>query len=116
RSRWQGGAADVEPAGAWLEQVLPAGSEVLQRITHRDGGRQTTTLVALTASSLSTTARQVAAALARAGFAQPSRAVPAFRGQGEAFLLLRQQEEVAVTVSELDGRRAVVMHWGMPLP
>jgi hypothetical protein len=89
---------------------------VLQRVTHRDGGRQTTTLVALTASSRSAASRDVVAALERAGFARPSRAAPGFRADGEAFFLQRRREEVAVTVSELDGRRAVVLHWGAPLP
>lgn len=116
RSRWQGAGQGGEPSGSWLEDILPAGSQVLQRLTHRDGGRQTTTLVALTGSSVATAAGQVATALERAGFARPSRAVPAFRGRGEAFFLARQREEVAVTVSELDGRRAVVLHWGVPSP
>ena len=116
RSRWQGAGPGPEPSGAWLEGILPAGSQVLQRLTHRDGGRQTTTLVALTGSSVSVAAGQVAAALERAGFARPSRAVPAFRGHGAALFLVRRREEVAVTVSELDGRRAVVLHWGAPSP
>ncbi|NLD53921.1 MAG: hypothetical protein GX652_04575 [Burkholderiaceae bacterium] len=124
RSRWQGShpgelpKADSATAtqGAWLEGVLPAGSQVLQRITHRDAGRQTTTLVALTASGLSDAARHVASALELAGFSPPSRAIPGFRGQGEAFFLARRREEVAVTVSELEGHRAVVVHWGMPSP
>ena len=116
RSRWQGAGPGTEPSGAWLEGILPPGSQVLQRVTHRDGGRQTTTLVALTASGLSAAAGQVAAALARAGFARPLRALPTYRGHGEAFFMQRRREEVAVTVSELDGRRAVVLHWGTPLP
>jgi hypothetical protein len=116
RSRWQGLGPGADPSGAWLENILPAGSQVLQRLTHRDGGRLTTTLVALTGTSVPTAAGQVAAALERAGFARSSRAVPAFRGHGEAFFLVRRREEVAVTVSELDGRRAVVLHWGTPSP
>ncbi len=116
RSRWQGaGSGSARPA-AWLEDTLPAGSHVLQRVTHQDGGRQTTTLVAVTASALSSAVGQLVAALEGAGFEGPSRTLPAFRGHGEAFILQRGSEEVAVTVSELDGRRAVVLHWGKRSP
>ena len=116
RSRWRGAGRRAVPSGAWLEAVLPPGSQVLNRVTHRDGGRLTTTLVALTDASLSSAARELKAALGRVGFNRPTPAFPAFSGHGEAFFLLRRREEVAVTVSEVDGRRAVVLHWGVPSP
>ena len=105
--------ADVIDTSDWLEQVLPPGSRVLDRITHRDGDRRMTTVVATSASPVDRLAQGVITALARHGFAQPARGTTSFRGAGGvAQFLVRGSEELALTISEQEGQRALVMHWG----
>lgn len=116
RARWRGTPGGSAAAGGWLDDVLPAGSQVLQRIAHDDPGRRTATVVALTGLGPAAAVRHVTTALERLRFIRPPRGVPTFQGKGEAVFLQRGQEEVALTVSELDGRRAVVLHWGAPSP
>jgi hypothetical protein len=118
RSRWRRAPSGAAEAGAWLAAALPPGSRVLQQLAHRDGGREMTTVVAVTEVAMASASRQVVAALARVGFGRSPRASPSFSAGagGEAFFLTRRAEEVAVTVSEVDGRRAVVIHWGRPAP
>ncbi len=105
--------ADAIDSSDWLEQVLPPGSRVLDRITHRDGDRRMTTVVATSAGPVDRVAQSVIAALARHGFEQPARGPTSFREPGGvAQFLVRGSEELALTISEQEGQRALVMHWG----
>jgi hypothetical protein len=105
--------ADAIDTSDWLEQVLPPGSRVLDRITHRDGGRRMTTVVATSSNPVDRLAQSVITALARHGFVQPERGTTSFKGAGGvAQFLVRGSEELALTISEQEGQRALVMHWG----
>ena len=100
------------PDDDWMQRSLPAGSRVLNRIGHQDGERHMTTLVAVTSASSATAAQELTLALGRVGFRAPQRGSPSFEGQGRAMFLARGPEDLAVTVSEHAGQRAIVMHWG----
>ena len=100
------------PGDDWMQRALPAGSRVLNRIGHQDGERHMTTLVAVTSASSATAAQELTLALAQVGFRGPQRGSPSFEGEGRAMFLARGHEDLAVTVSEHAGQRAIVMHWG----
>jgi len=114
RIRWRGAAGDgdgIESAG-WIASLLPAGSRTELPVTHRDGGRLMTTIVATTAASLGAIEARLRAGLRREGFREitPSPDVPG--RTGSARVVVRGTEELAVTVSDHAGYRAVVLHWG----
>lgn len=112
RARLSRGGMSPAEVPAWLEATLPEGSRTIDRVTHSDGGRQMTTLVAITSVSAAAAARQVVSALLRAGFRERLSRVTADAGRGQAFFLARGSEDIALTVSDHEGQRAVVMHWG----
>jgi hypothetical protein len=100
-------------ASAWLEQALPAGSRVLRRITHQDGARRLTTLVALSDRPAANLSRVLHKTLARHGFRHQPRSMPSFGGAtGSLQVLARGSEDLAMAISEQAGERAIVMHWG----
>ncbi len=103
---------DRVPDDDWMQRALPAGSRVLNRIGHQDGERHMTTLVAVTSASSATASQELTLALAQVGFRGPQRGSPSFEGEGRAMFLARGPEDLAVTVSEHAGQRAIVMHWG----
>ena len=105
------GASPGEAPG-WLEAMLPKGSWTIERVTHADGGRQMTTLVAVTSATATAASREVVHALARSGFKAGSSRPVAVAGRGLVTFLSRGAEDIALTVSEHEGLRAVVMHWG----
>jgi hypothetical protein len=74
-----------------------------------------TTLVALTDLPAGAALEFVVEALRRHGFQAASGSTPSFAGPvGEARVLSRGSEEIALSVSASDSGRggAVVMHWG----
>lgn len=117
RSRLARDAAGSSDTSAWLVDVLPRGSRVLERMSHLDGGRRMTTLVALTSSSAAVAWQELVAALGRKGFGSSPGTSPSFVGrEGAVRFFARAGDEIAVTMSELDGQRALVMHWGRAAP
>ena len=104
---------DLVEASTWLEEALPDGCRVLRRITHRDGDRRLTTLVAVSPTTAGSLSQRLLANLQRHGFRQQSRGIPSF-GSPSSLLqfLTRGREELALAISERDGERAIVMHWG----
>ena len=119
QGRWwrlRKGDGGLAEASAWLEAALPAGSQVLDRIAHQDDGRRMTTVVATTFAPAAEASAELVSMLQRSGFTIQARNSPSFVGDGLAFFLARGAEEVAVTVSEHAGRRAMVLHWGRAAP
>jgi hypothetical protein len=115
RSRLSKGDGGEQEASDWLLSVLPAGSSVIGRIGHADGGRGMTTLVAVTAASLAKASSDMSLALRRHGFrsgTQPSFATAAEGLPGKTMFFERAGQDVAVSIIEHVGERAVVMHWG----
>lgn len=115
-SRLRKGDGGLGQASAWLEAALPPGSRVLNRVVHEDGGRRLATLVASTVAGAADASEAVAFSLRNRGFRIASRNSPSLSEGGRAFFFSRASEEVAVTVSEHAGQRAVVMHWGSTVP
>jgi hypothetical protein len=104
---------DLVETAAWLEGALPAGCRVLRRITHRDGERRLTTLVAVCATTAAGLSHRLLSVLQRHGFRQPPRATPSFdSAAGSLQFLSRGREELALAIIEQAGERAVVLHWG----
>lgn len=104
---------DLIAAAAWLEEALPAGCRVLRRITHRDGDRRLTTVVAISTTAAAGLSQRLLANLQRHGFRQPSRGTPAVAGaSGSLQFLVRGGEELALVISEGVGARSIVLHWG----
>ena len=100
-------------ASTWLEDALPDGCRVLRRITHRDGDRRLTTLVAVSPTSAGSLSQHLLANLQRHGFRQQSRGTPSLDSPtGSLQFLTRGPEELALAISERAGERAIVMHWG----
>lgn len=112
RMRWRKGDDGLEEAAAWLQDALPAGSRIVKRISHQDGGRQMTTLVAVTARLADSVSSEFAAALNRNGFRSALRSARSLERQGRVLFLARGSEDIAVTISEHEGERAIVVHWG----
>jgi hypothetical protein len=127
-SQWQraSDAADehalgwpMSPVTAWL----PPEARVLRRITHRDPGRDASTVVALVDAAPADAAKRLRAGAARAGFVtDPVLGHPAVRADwyrggpdrsGEAMAFRREHEEVVATVSAHRAGTAVVMHWSV---
>ena len=128
RSRLRRVDAEVAASAYWLQEVLPAGSRVLDRVTHLDGGRRMTTLVAVVSSPVAVVSQEVLGALARHGFARRPRGTPSMVGPaGVVQFLAREskeggrsgnkerhemgEEDLALTVTEQRGQSAVVLHW-----
>jgi len=108
---------DAGDASGWLDEALPPGSRVLDRITHHDGDRRMTTLVATSAMPADALSRSMLASLGRQGFAIRPRGMPSFSGAtGRVQFLARGREDLALTISEQGGERAIVMHWGRSRP
>ena len=108
---------DAGAISRWLDEALPPGSRVLDRITHRDGNRRMTTVVAMSALSADALSRSMLAELGRQGFATRPRHMPSFSGvSGQVQFLARGREDLALTISEQGGERAIVMHWGRTVP
>jgi hypothetical protein len=101
---------------AWLDDALPQGSRILNRLHHDDGGRRMTTLVAVTPAVAAAASEQLVANLRRSGFTLDSHGAPSFAGAGLAFFVARGSEDIAITVSEHDAQRALVLHWGRSVP
>jgi len=119
QGRWwrlRKGDGGLAGSAAWMEAALPAGSRVLDRIAHEDDGRRMTTVVAATAAPAAEASAELVAMLQRNGFTIQTRSSPSFVGDGLAFFLARGAEDLAVTVSEHAGRRAMVLHWGRAAP
>lgn len=114
RIRWRRGAPSpmAVDSGAWLERVLPTGSRVLDRVANLDGKRRLTTLVAATQASSASTWQFLSSELARNGFRPEQRLAPSLHGGGVARFFTRGSEDLAVTISEHDGQRAIVFHHG----
>lgn len=112
RIRWRRDEKSPVEDADWLERALPRGSRVLDRVSHQDGGRRMTTLVAVTNDTLPIASRNLTAALTRKGFSGEPRATPSLKGSGMVFFMARGSEEIAVTISEHASGRAIVMHWG----
>jgi hypothetical protein len=112
RSRWRKGDAGLADSGAWLERALPVGSRVIDRVGNRDGNRQVTTLVAVTPVTTEAASQVLASALARSGFSRDLRLAPSFHDAGLAQFFARGTEDLAVSISEHAGQRAIVMHHG----
>jgi hypothetical protein len=115
RSRLSKGDGGEQEASDWLLSVLPAGSSVIERIGHADGARRMTTLVAVTAAAFAAAASDMTLALRRRGFRsgnQPSFTAADTGFPGRAMFFVRAGEDVAVTITEHAGERAVVIHWG----
>lgn len=112
RIRWHRNASRPTDDLKWLEQALPSGSRVLERVSHRDGGRQMTTLVALSTKDVRIAGLALASALKQNGFGNGPLRMPSFPDGGMVFFMARGPEEIAVTISEHEGQRAIVMHWG----
>jgi hypothetical protein len=89
---------------------------VLDRISHDDDGRRMTTIVATTFASATEASAELVSMFQRKGFTVQPRISPSFVGEGLAFFLARGAEDIAVTVSEHAGRRAMVVHWGRAAP
>ena len=104
---------DLVDASAWLEKALPAGCRVLRRITHRDGDRRVTTVVAISAGTAAGLSRRLLAHLERHGFRHEPRGTPSFEGAaGSLQFLIRDREELALAISVRGDEQAIVMHWG----
>jgi hypothetical protein len=104
---------DIAEASAWLEEALPDGCRVLRRVTHLDGERRMTTLVAVSSSSGASLSRRLLANLQRHGFRHGQRHAPSFAGAaGSVQFLVRGREELALAISESGDKQAIVMHWG----
>ena len=74
-----------------------------------------TTVVAATVAGLAAASADISLALRRRGFrtgAHPSFAASGADFPGKALFFERAGEELAVTITEHPGERAVVMHWG----
>ena len=104
---------DLVDASAWLEDALPDGCRVLRRITHRDGDRLMTTLVAIGAGPATDLSRSLRTNLRRHGFRDEPGRTPSFgSANGSLQFLVREREELALAVSESGQEQAIVMHWG----
>jgi hypothetical protein len=103
----------IADASAWLEDALPAGCRILRRLTHRDGERSMTTLVAVSTATAASLSRRLLATFARQGFQHQPDGSPSFVGTGGSLqFLTRGNQELALAISEQAGERAVVLHWG----
>lgn len=100
-------------ASAWLEEALPVDCRVLRRLTHRDGGRSMTTVVAVSAATAASLSQRLLSSFARQGFLHQPDSTPSYVGAGGSLRFLRRgNQELALAISEQAGERAIVLHWG----
>jgi hypothetical protein len=112
-ARLDGSRADPLNDSAWLEEALPQGSKVLDHVTHSDGGRAMSTLVAVTSATAEAVSLELLAEFVRRGFASQPRHAPSFKADaGLVHFLARGSEDLALTISEQQSQRTLVIHWG----
>lgn len=131
-ARSPGGGVSFDATGDLPQAWLPPGIEMLRRVTHQDGQRHLTTVVASSSRPLPELAQALRDRLGEAGFAAdpaaktqvkplgPTASIPnlperpgLLMTQTAALMVLRRaDEELIATLSRHGERVGIVMHWG----
>lgn len=114
RIRWRPDSAARKALQAdeqWFRALLPAQVRLHPPISHLDGGRRNSTLVAVSDNTVLRLDAWIDRKLQRQGYRRAALPDSALPGDARGAFYARGQEEIVLTVAREAGRETAVIHW-----